>query len=414
VCPVPLRFVGSYLLLLSLGLTRIPLSRAMPQRTRGTSRARRRCSPPRPSSSRRVCRRHGPWRPFPWAPVWLTTRAVHACTEDGELQVDIADDDDDVDEHAEIRYVKDGDTIKLLHVATNKLLNSHDVASAMNPSRQEVRVVYKHTRTARAPSWIRKGPTVLCVWPPGLQVSGWDSTEKLAGQTEWRIKVKKNKGNGIIPFKYEMCVGRVSTWRVVVDIRWDALPAIQDALPAGTRRDQHAPGAVGRQVAGMGLQASRGCVVQGPCRHAHHVVHRQAHQRQMYAMHAGAGEVSVETLANCPWLPMAFAVPSVQSDAIPTLSFTEKLFELINEMTEANARLTSKVSFSSPCASRPVRFLASPALPSLCDVIDFKVAPAPPRSMCLRLGPRTGRSSCAGSHSTTATTTRCAPVAIGQ
>jgi hypothetical protein len=35
-------------------------------------------------------------------------------------------------------------------------------------------------------------------------------------------------------------------------------------------------------------------------------------------------------------------VPDVQSDALPKLSFLEKLFELVAEMTEANARLTSK------------------------------------------------------------------------
>jgi hypothetical protein len=296
--------------------------------------------------------------PMGRAPAWLTTRAAHACAEDGELRVDVAD-DYDVDEHAEIRYIKDGDTVKLLHVATNKLLNSHDVASAMNPSRQEVRVVHVPTgsKGSKGPSWIRitTAPTVLCVGPPRLQVSGWDSTEKLAGQTEWRIKVKKNKGNGILPFKYE-CVGRVSSWRAVVDIGWAVFRRSRTRFQLEHVGTNTLLELSGDKLPEWGFKQAEVVSSKVPVgTHTTWFIDKHINDRCMQCMRGRARCVS--------WKPkdwptahgirvMAFAVPSVQSDAIPTLSYTEKLFELINEMTEANARLTSKVRLGSLFRSR--------------------------------------------------------------
>eukprot|EP00124_Ichthyophonus_hoferi_P004332 Ihof_evm1s464 gene=Ihof_evmTU1s464 len=79
----------------------------------------------------------------------------------------------------EVRYVQSGDEVKLLHLSTMMLLNGHDVASATQPSKQEV--------------------------------SCWNASEALTGQTTWKIDFTVDRNGKWKPFVTHFSLEHVGT-----------------------------------------------------------------------------------------------------------------------------------------------------------------------------------------------------------
>eukprot|EP00123_Amoebidium_parasiticum_P004441 comp15747_c0_seq1/m.12955 comp15747_c0_seq1/g.12955 ORF comp15747_c0_seq1/g.12955 comp15747_c0_seq1/m.12955 type:complete len:767 (-) comp15747_c0_seq1:194-2494(-) len=93
--------------------------------------------------------------------------------------------------HDSVREVKDGDYVKLVHMSTHKLLNGHDVASPMSPSKQEV--------------------------------SCWDHTETMAAEPVWIIRVTSGPSDHIAPFHTRFKIIHQTT-RTTMELSGETLP----------------------------------------------------------------------------------------------------------------------------------------------------------------------------------------------